>query len=468
MEFSLVSKTVYPDHCDPLYLLRILGEKESYSALLESVDREHGSNDFSFVAIGARDVLTVINGQASGSTLLPMGSVSDPLQPFESFVRNGEKGAFLQMGYIGSVSFESVRFFDSIDLVPDPTVPDAEFFLPEVLLKIDHKKRSVTIISHEETLADLEVIESTIVSSPFFPDNPPPEALPLPSLHDIQPYRQMSREQYTSAVEQIQEGIRAGETFQVVLSQELRLESDNLDASVVYDRLRAINPSPYMYYYRTPQRTIVGASPETLLRVNGRDITYRPIAGTRKRTGDSEIDTRMQADLLADQKERCEHQMLVDLGRNDVGKVAEIGSVQVENPFHIERYSHVFHIVSDIRATLAEGKTCLDALRAVFPAGTLSGAPKLRALEYIRGCEASPRGIYGGAFGYIDATGNMDMAIVIRTMHFDGRGVSIRVGAGIVHDSVPELEDDECLHKARSCLAAIALATEHGTSLSPP
>ncbi len=199
----------------------------------------------------------------------------------------------------------------------------------------------------------------------------------------------------------------------------------------------------------------MGASPETLLRVDGGQMLYRPIAGTRKRVGDKAKDDALCAELLSDPKERCEHQMLVDLGRNDIGRVAEIGSVEVQDPFHIEAYAHVFHIVSNVTGELREGLSALDALQAVFPAGTLSGAPKLRALEILSKLEGTPRGVYGGAFGYVDLDGNIDFAITIRTLVFDKNGISLRVGAGVVKDSVAEHEDNECLHKARSCLAAV-------------
>jgi anthranilate synthase component 1 len=215
-----------------------------------------------------------------------------------------------------------------------------------------------------------------------------------------------------------------------------------------------------MYYFQTPDRTIVGASPETLLRVDGDHMLYRPIAGTRKRGGDKAKDDAMREELLGNAKERCEHQMLVDLGRNDIGRVAEIGSVRVHDPFHIETYAHFFHIVSDVTGTLRKDLSALDALQAVFPAGTLSGAPKLRAMEILSKLEGAPRGVYGGAFGYVDLNGNIDFAITIRTLIFDQRGISLNVGAGIVKDSIAEHEDNECLHKARSCLAAVFSARQ--------
>ncbi|NOS67237.1 MAG: anthranilate synthase component I family protein [Candidatus Peribacteraceae bacterium] len=470
MNFPLTSLILRPEHCDPLFLLRELGRGREYCALLESVDRQ-GTNDYSFVALGARDVITVQNGRVSGSRYVPDGAVSDPLSVFKTIVGTGEEGGRLKMGYIGFLSYESARCFEQIDLEPDPSIPDAMFVLPEVLLRIDHEQHEVTVTMHADSDEDVDHIRNAVLSSPFFDDRKgrsmSAQTEPVPSraegtseliIEEISPLRQTPRNEFIASAQKIQESIRSGEAFQVVLSQELVMEND-VPPERVYAELRRINPSPYMYCFKTPERTIVGASPETLIRVDCRNIFYRPIAGTRKRTGDVETDTQMQQELLHDEKERCEHQMLVDLGRNDVGRVAEIGTVKVRNPFHIEQYAHVYHIVSDIVARLRTGLTPMDALRAVFPAGTLTGAPKVRAMEIIRDTEKSPRGIYGGAFGYIDLRGNLDFAITIRTMLFQDDKITLRVGAGIVDGSIPEREDDECLHKARSCLAAVTLAT---------
>ena len=467
MQFSLTSTTLRPRHCDPLYLLRELGIKRDYCALLESGQRQ-GTNDFSFVSLGARDVMYVINGEVKGSKFVPDGKVPDALSIFRQTINSGDEGERLRMGYIGFLSYEAARQFEDIELEPDAQIPDGMFVLPEVLLKIDHIKREVTVITHKDSKEDIEHIEKVIHSSPFFDDSKTQEtqaveSLPLPTLKEIEPFRQTSRKQYCANVEKIKEAILDGEAFQVVLSQELIMDN-NVPPDRVYEQLRTLNPSPYMYYLRTPERTIAGASPETLVRIDGDQILYRPIAGTRRRTGNTEEDKRMQEELLQDEKERCEHQMLVDLGRNDVGRVAEIGSVQVKNPFHIEQYAHVYHIVSDIEALKRSDLTSLDVVRSVFPAGTLTGAPKVRAMEIIRDLEKSPRGIYGGAFGYIDLAGNVDFAIMIRTMLFQNNQISLRVGAGIVKDSVPELEDNECLYKARSCIAAVQLARPNRTS----
>ncbi len=461
MNFPLTSHIFRPEHCDPLYLLRQLGLGRPYCSLLESADRKHGINDFSFVAVGARDVLTVRDGRVSGSTFVLDGPVKDPLCVFDGMIGSGQEGARLMMGYIGFLSYESARFFEPLPLAPNPEIPDAVFVLPEMLLKIDHARHEVTLVMHADSPLDIAAIEKVIMASPFRDDRKDrglsAEISKSPLTTSLLSGRQTSRNEYCASVKKAQQEILAGEAFQIVLSQEILLPGE-VAPDLVYEQLRTINPSPYMYYFQTPERTIVGASPETLTRVDGRNILYRPIAGTRKRTGDEEKDRKMRAELLSDEKERCEHQMLVDLGRNDVGRVAEIGSVQVHNPFHVEQYAHVYHIVSDITGRVRADKTTLDVLRSVFPAGTLTGAPKMRAMEIIRRLEGGPRGIYGGAFGYVDLAGNCDFAITIRTMLFQNGKISLRVGAGIVKDSIPEREDDECLHKARSCLAALERA----------
>lgn len=462
----MTSAILSPAHCDPLFIFKGLKKEYSHCALLESADRTNGShNTFSFIALGARNCIRVQNSECT-STLHGASSCLDPLTIFETILQQHRNGINPDMGYIGFLSFESARYFDTIDLAPDPETPDALFVLPEVLLRIHHANKTVEILKHDDSTIDIDAIIAIIMQSPFFDDSADRRILTqrhLPSLADITNFRTTPREEFIHRVQAVQEKILSGEAFQVVLSQEIRMKINEAPIDI-YAELRSINPSPYMYYFETPELTIVGSSPETLLCVTGRQMLYRPIAGTRKRTGDDGIDEKMQRELLSDQKERAEHQMLVDLGRSDIGRVAEIGSVHIEKAFHIEAYAHVYHIVTDITGTLRKGLTSLDALRAVFPAGTLSGAPKLRALEIIRATEKSPRGIYGGAFGYIHLSGDINMAITIRTMLCRNGEISLRTGAGIVKDSIPENEDNECLHKARSCLSAVFSASTTHTS----
>jgi len=258
-------------------------------------------------------------------------------------------------------------------------------------------------------------------------------------------------------VEKIKEYIMAGDVFQTVPSLRLELEP-GVDPLNVYRALRRVNPSPYMYFLRMGEMTILGSSPEMLVRVTGKKLEYRPIAGTRKRGKDEAEDLKLEDELRHDEKERAEHVMLVDLGRNDVGRVSEFGTVKVRDLMFVERYSHVMHLVSAVEGTLREGLTPVDALAACFPAGTLTGAPKVRAMEIIEEVEPVRRGIYGGSVLYADFAGNLDSCIAIRTMLVKGKKAYVQAGAGIVADSVPESEYQECLNKTRALIRAVELA----------
>jgi len=266
-----------------------------------------------------------------------------------------------------------------------------------------------------------------------------------------------SREAFESAVESCKEYVRAGDVIQVVLSQRFsgNLAADPFD---VYRALRTINPSPYMFFLRFGETLVIGASPEVLVRKEGERVDVRPIAGTRPRGTTAEEDRRLEEELLADPKECAEHIMLVDLGRNDLGRVCRTGSVEVSELKVIERYSHVMHIVSNVRGRLDPGQTAFDVFRAAFPAGTLTGAPKIRAMEIIDELEPCRREVYGGAVGYFSFNGNMDTAIAIRTMVVQGDAVHVQAGAGIVADSDPRAEYQETLNKARGVIKAIELA----------
>jgi anthranilate synthase component 1 len=266
------------------------------------------------------------------------------------------------------------------------------------------------------------------------------------------------RSAYEAAVARIKEYILAGDVFQAVLSQRFVVDRGGLDPFDVYRALRVVNPSPYMYHLEFPEARVTGASPETLVRCVGGRVELRPIAGTRPRGIDVEEDERLAAELAADPKELAEHLMLIDLGRNDIGRVAKTGTVLVSECMAIERYSHVMHIVSHVHGDLADGLNWHDVLRAAFPAGTLTGAPKIRAMEIIDELEPHRRGIYGGAVGYVSYSGNLDVAIAIRTLVTLGDQIYVQAGGGIVHDSDPAAEYEETLNKARAVLRAVHLA----------
>lgn len=270
------------------------------------------------------------------------------------------------------------------------------------------------------------------------------------------PVGNMTEDGFIGRVKKAKEYIRAGDIFQVVLSQRFSVKVKS-NPFAIYRNLRSLNPSPYMFFLRGDDVTLVGASPEMLVRVEGKRVTTRPIAGTRKRGGTDEEDLRLEQDLVADEKEMAEHVMLVDLGRNDIGRVARFGTVRVKEYGKVERFSHVMHLVSEVDGELAEGKDAMDALAACFPAGTLTGAPKVRAMQIINELEPVRRGPYGGAVGYIDFTGNMDTCITIRTLVIKDGTAYIQTGAGVVADSVPKREYEETLHKARAMFTALGV-----------
>jgi anthranilate synthase component 1 len=276
-----------------------------------------------------------------------------------------------------------------------------------------------------------------------------------------------TRPQFLAAVRKSKEHVRAGDVFQVVISQRFSARTD-ADPFDIYRALRVLNPSPYMYFLKLGDTAIVGSSPELLLKVQGREAFYRPIAGTRPRGKDEAEDQLLAAELAADPKERAEHIMLVDLGRNDLGRVSEYGSVRVERLEFVEYYSHVMHLVSTLRSRLRPDVDCLEALAACFPAGTVSGAPKIRAMEIIDELEPTRRGIYAGAILYLDFSGNLDSCIAIRTMVVKNGLASVQAGAGLVADSVPEREYQETVNKARALIAALEVAHGSGDGLPRP
>ena len=389
-------------------------------------------------------------------------------------------------GAVGFLSYDVVR---QIEKLPETAadelhVPDACLLFFDEVLAFDHVRKEIHLVvtadvtlqspanAHADALKRLGRLEKRL-SRPL-PKLPKPSRKTRKS--SLKVTHRTRKKDYLAGVERIREYIRAGDIFQAVLSQRLDV-TPGVDPFEVYRALRIVNPSPYMYFLRvnpeTPARKtdkkhartsgtgrleIAGSSPELLVRVSQGKVEYRPIAGTRKRSSDPEKDEALAAEMLADEKERSEHVMLVDLGRNDVGRVSEYGSVKVDKLMFVERYSHVMHLVSSIQGKLRPELTAVEALRACFPAGTLSGAPKVRAMEILEELEPVRRGIYGGAVLYADFSGNLDSCITIRSMVAqDGQG-HIQAGAGIVADSVPEAEYQECLNKAQAVLRAIERA----------
>ena len=348
---------------------------------------------------------------------------------------------------------------------PDPLgVPDLALMLTDALVVFDHLKRTVTVVANVYTDDDdldasyARAVE-TIAEIRWRLDGPVPHPprTPAPDRRAPSFEPNMSRERFEAIVARIIEYIYAGDAFQVVPSQRWSAPVP-VEAFSIYRGLRAVNPSPYMYFLDFGDFEIAGASPEPLITVSGRRVTTRPIAGTRPRGGDPDEDRRMADELLADEKERAEHVMLVDLGRNDLGRVCEYGSVQVESFMAVENYSHVMHIVSSVAGRLRRGIGALDALRSVLPAGTLSGAPKVRAMQIIDELEPVKRGGYGGAIGWVSYTGELDTCIHIRTVVVKDGVAHVQAGGGTVADAKPDYEFRESEAKARAVLQAIELA----------
>ncbi|MFQ6044265.1 MAG: anthranilate synthase component I [Candidatus Poribacteria bacterium] len=367
-------------------------------------------------------------------------------------------------GFVGFISYDMVRFFEELpdDTEDDLNLPDSMFVLTDTILVFDHVNHKIKVVSnaHITDGPDVAYYEATGKIDNLIETLRKPLFLPLERSKRIGPVQVTSnftREAYHDIVRRAKEYIAAGDIIQVVPSQRLSVPM-SIDSFEFYRALRTVNPSPYMYYLQFGDLHIAGSSPEMMVRVEGRRAETRPIAGTRRRGKNEAEDVALAEELLADPKERAEHVMLVDLGRNDLGRVCEYGSVHVDEMMFIERYSHVMHIVSNVVGNLREDKTAFDVIEACFPAGTLSGAPKIRAMEIIDELEPTRRGIYGGAVGYFSFSGNADTAITIRTLVVKDGMAHIQAGGGIVADSIPENEYQETLNKAGALLKALELA----------
>jgi anthranilate synthase component 1 len=368
-------------------------------------------------------------------------------------------GVPLAGGLVGFAAYDVVRYFERLPrrIVAPSGVPDLHYVAPASLLVFDHLTRGIALL-HAGTEAERQSLRREVVRA--LRGGLPNGSSGGARRGYAKPQAALSREHFLRGVERTQEHIAAGDIYQLVLSVRFAGRHD-LDPFQAYRALRLINPSPYMYYCKLGDVTVVGSSPEALVKLSGGRAQLRPIAGTRPRSDDLATDAAREAELLADPKENAEHVMLVDLARNDLGRVARAGSVHVDPYRAIERYSHVMHIVSGVNGELAEGRDAFDLFAATFPAGTLVGAPKVRAMQIIEELEPVRRGLYGGTVGYFGARGDMDQAITIRTLVFRGDDeYSYQAGAGIVADSAPAAEYDEVLAKSAAMARALELAKE--------
>ncbi len=478
-----VSRKLLADGDTPVGLYRKLAAERPGTFLLESAENGRSWSRYSFVGVRSASTLTVRGGQAHWIGTPPVGvpTSGDPLEALRQTVEALHTPRDLASGMppftggmVGYLGYDIVRRLERIGehTEDDLQLPELTMLLTSDLAVLDHWDGTVQLIANainhndlaagvDEAYADavsrLDAMEADLARpAPYAP-------MPLPDSQLPEYSALWGGEKYQAAVEDVKERIRAGEAFQVVPSQ--RFETPcSASALDVYRVLRATNPSPYMYLFRFENGfDVVGSSPEALVKVEDGRAMVHPIAGTRHRGATPQQDNELADELLADPKERAEHLMLVDLGRNDLGRVCEPGSVEVVDFMSIERYSHVMHIVSTVTGRVAEGKTAFDVLTACFPAGTLSGAPKPRAMQIIEELEPTRRGLYGGCVGYLDFAGDSDTAIAIRTALLRDGKAYVQAGAGVVADSVPELEDAECRNKAAAVLRAVAAANRlHG------
>jgi anthranilate synthase component 1 len=456
--------------------LKLRGESPSF--LLESVEKGEQVGRYSFLGVGPTGILTARDGrvllQENGSVQQLDSTEGDPLAAAKEILSRYHPTAVNGLprfcgGMVGYMSYDAARFFDRVPLAPRPGLgfPDAIFLLANSLVIFDHVSHRLLVVAnahirdapaaaYEAATREIEAIVSRL-RRPLSA-----ESMPIVEGND-QPSSWASNFEQTdfeAAVREAKEYIAAGDIFQVVLSQRLSRRT-KADSFTIYRALRMLNPSPYMFYLELPgELRLIGSSPEMLTRLDGRRAEVRPIAGTRPRGADPNEDESLAEELLADPKERAEHVMLVDLGRNDLGRVCRYGSVRVPEMMVVERYSHVMHIVSGVEGELRPDLDAFDLLRATFPAGTVSGAPKVRAMEIIAELEGEQRGPYAGAVGYFSHSGNMDTCIGIRTIVMQGDTVHVQAGAGIVADSDPTKEYHETLNKALALMEAVTTAEQ--------
>ena len=469
-----VVKSVSADLLTPVSAFLAVAGKEPNAFLLESIERGEQIGRYTF--LGARPYLQV---EARGSKInLIRGKRRERrdgnlFQVVKELLREHRSAVIPGLppftgGAVGYFSYDVVRQLENIGkhAKDDLDVPDCRLMFFDRLLAFDHLRHQIHIVAtadvsrespqkaYQRALADISAIEKKLAAG----WKPAQWRLGTHNHRGkLKVEAQTTRQRFVENVQHAKEYIAAGDIFQVVLSQRLDF-TPGVDPFSLYRALRTINPSPYMYFLRFGDTHVLGSSPEMLVRVSGRKLEYRPIAGTHPRGRDEVEDARLEALMLSDEKERAEHVMLVDLGRNDLGRVSEYGSVKVRDLMYVERYSHVMHLVSALEGKLRAGLDALDAFAACFPAGTLSGAPKVRAMQIIEELESTRRGVYGGSVLYADFAGNLDSCIAIRTMVLKGKRAYLQAGAGIVADSDPAKEFQESLNKAQAVVKAVEVA----------
>ena len=460
-----ISKEIMADIRTPMQVLRILKGVSHHCYMLESVENQEKWGRYTFLGYDPKMEITCTNGkmtirngkEETKEVEHPGECIKEILQEYTSPKVEGLPT--FTGGLVGYFSYDYIKYSEpklNLDADDQEGFKDVDLMLFDKVIAFDNYHQKIFVIANaktdhleEEYKRCMDEIDSIIQ---LIVKGTPIDVVPGKITSDFRPL--FSEKEYCKMVEKAKHYIYEGDIFQVVLSN--RLEAD-YEGSLLnaYRLLRTINPSPYMFYFSSDDMEVAGASPETLVKLEDGTLHTFPLAGTRPRGADKEEDERLERELLADEKERSEHNMLVDLGRNDLGKISKFGSVEVEDYMEILRYSHVMHIGSTVKGEIREDKCSLDAVDAVLPAGTLSGAPKIRAMEIINELENNKRGIYGGAIGYVDFTGNLDTCIAIRTAYKKNGKVFVRSGAGIVADSIPENEYRECINKAKAVMNAV-------------
>lgn len=472
-----VMREIIADFETPVSILtRFLDEKEFF--LLESVEGAERSGRFSFIGLHPEKKF-ILEGEKAflleNGHRVELSYKKNPIEALYKEVCGSSVAPVMDLppftgGAVGYLGYDCIEFFEPIKLSHKQTeVPRSIFMLTSELIVFDNVRRTLRIIVfthtrnsskyreiYDEALLKIDAIERKIAETVQCPPgNEIKEEIPEMTSN-------MTRSEFCEMVRNAQRKIEDGEAIQIVLSQCFTAPLISKPIHL-YRAVRTINPSPYTFFFKTDEITLIGSSPETLIKLENGTAILRPIAGTRKIGKTSKENAFLTADLLADAKERAEHLMLVDLGRNDLGRTARAGTVEVKNFMNVEKYSHVMHLTSEITAKLESRFTAADLLSTTFPAGTLSGAPKIRAMEIIDELEPTSRGVYGGALGYFSFNGNMDLAIVIRTMEIADSKIKIQAGAGIVYDSNPDLEYEETVNKASALFQSVRMASRNLT-----
>jgi anthranilate synthase component 1 len=471
-----VYRTLPADLETPVSVYLKMAAGGTYSFLLESVEGGEQVGRYSFLGVNPKGVVIVRGGEVRRTlhgvtSTRPLADGEDPLDAVKSEFARVKPVHISGLprfigGAVGFLAYDVVRYFERLPetAVDEMDVPDVAFMLPDTLVIFDHAKHQLIVLANAHNTGDRDAayddalgrIDEIVTAL-----RQPLPAVPASSgILGGELVSNLTQEQFEANVRAAKEYIAAGDAFQIVLSQRFSRQT-SAPPLAIYRALRMLNPSPYMFFLNFGEEfSLIGASPEMMVRLEDGIATVRPIAGTRPRGKSEEEDARLAEEMMADPKERAEHVMLVDLGRNDLGRVCEYGTVRVPNMMYVERYSHVMHIVSQVQGVLRPGMDAFDLLRATFPAGTLSGAPKVRAMEIIEELEGTRRGTYGGAVGYFSFDGSMDTCITIRSLFMRGDMLYLQAGAGLVADSNPTREYEESINKATAVAAAIQYAEQ--------